>query len=912
MTTIIEEADYLAHYGTPRRSGRYPWGTSGWGAGDDVVPGQRNMTFSQFVGEMRKKGLSDTEIARGLGISRTELQAKKTIERNEQRAADVAFARRLKDKGTSNTAIAERLYGDPKKESTVRNLLKEDSLADANILSNVVDMLKRMVGMKTYIDVGAGVETQIPIDGINNRTGISEDRLKVALAMMKEEGYEVHPVKIRQLGTGKDTQLKVLTPPGTSQYDVFMNRDKIQQITEFSDDNGRSFSTFQTPISIDPKRVQIRYAEDGGAKEDGVIYVRPGVDDISLGKSNYAQVRVQIGDGHYLKGMAIYRDDLPPGVDLVFNSNKERAKIGDKSELDYAAKPLKDDKDLPFGSVVRQIKDTDGNVSSSMNLVYEQGDWRGWSDTISAQVLSKQSPQLAKRQLDLAYENRKAEYDELMSLTNPTVKRKLLENFADSTDSASVHLKAAALPRQNWHVIIPTPSLKATEIYAPNYKDGERVALIRYPHGGTFEIPELTVNNRNREARKTIGTDSSDAVGINHKVAERLSGADFDGDTVLVIPNGHRRIQSTPALQGLKDFDPVRAYPAYEGMPKLTDKRKQQLMGDVSNLITDMTILGASPEEIAPAVRHSMVVIDAEKKNLNWRQSEKDNGIRALKQKYQGKTNAGASTIVSRKKSYDYAPETRLRRQSEGGPIDPKTGRKVYVPTGRMTTSKSGEVVPRRERINKLSRIDDAHDLVSKYRTPVERHYANYSNEMKTLAGKARLSAAKTPRLKRTPGANKTYAPQVKEIDAALALANRNRPLERQAQVLANAEVKAKRQADPNMIKEVRQKVEYQALANARNRTGAAKTKLVLTDKQWEAIQAGAISDTKLQKVLMIADEARVRELATPRTRLKMTKNKQGRARAMLANGFTRAEVAAQLGVSLTTLDDALAGRGGE
>ena len=37
------------------------------------------------------------------------------------------------------------------------------------------------------------------------------------------------------------------------------------------------------------------------------------------------------------------------------------------------------------------------------------------------------------------------------------------------------------------------PSMKENEVYAPNYKNGEQVALIRYPHAGTFEIPILTV-----------------------------------------------------------------------------------------------------------------------------------------------------------------------------------------------------------------------------------------------------------------------------------------------------------------------------------------------------------------------------------------------------------------------------------
>ena len=48
-------------------------------------------------------------------------------------------------------------------------------------------------------------------------------------------------------------------------------------------------------------------------------------------------------------------------------------------------------------------------------------------------------------------------------------------------------------------------------------------------------------------------------------------------------------------------------------------------MGDVSNLITDMTIKGANNDELARAVRHSMVVIDSEKHNLDVKASARDN-----------------------------------------------------------------------------------------------------------------------------------------------------------------------------------------------------------------------------------------------------------------------------------------------
>ena len=53
-----------------------------------------------------------------------------------------------------------------------------------------------------------------------------------------------------------------------------------------------------------------------------MIYVRPGVKDLRIGDKRYGQVRIMVDGTHYLKGMAVYKDDLPPGKDIVFNTNK--------------------------------------------------------------------------------------------------------------------------------------------------------------------------------------------------------------------------------------------------------------------------------------------------------------------------------------------------------------------------------------------------------------------------------------------------------------------------------------------------------------------------------------------------------------------------------------------------------------
>lgn len=878
MFTVNEE-DYLAHYGILRKSGRYPWGS-----GEDQST--RNKSFLDHVEGLRRQGMSEVDIAKGFGITTTELRAAKSIAKNEQRQSQIGMAQKLKDKGYSNVAIGERMGIN---ESSVRALLAP-GLKDRNdILHTTANMLRDQVEKKGLIDIGTGVE---------NHLGISSTKLATAVAVLKEEGYKVHYVKVQQLGTGQQTTLKVLSGPDVTYGEVFRNRDKIKQITDFSEDGGRTFLGLQPPLSISSKRVAVRYADQGGTDADGVIYVRRGVKDVSLGAAQYAQVRIAVDGTHYLKGMAMYNDNLPDGVDLMFNTNK----MSTGNKLD-AMKKMKDDPDNPFGAVVRQRIEHDKNgrpvVVSAMNIVNEEGDWEGWSRSLSSQMLSKQSSTLAQTQLRMTFERKQREFEEIMALTNPSVRKKLLESFADDADSSAVHLKAAALPRQGSHVILPVNSLKETEIYAPNYRDGERVALIRYPHGGIFEIPELTVNNRHPEAQRLLGR-AKDAVGINHKVAERLSGADFDGDTVLVIPNDKGAVKTAPALAGLKGFDPQAAYPAYEGMPRMSPRTKQLEMGVVSNLITDMTIRGATSAELARAVRHSMVVIDAEKHNLNYRQSAIDNGIAQLKTKYQGGPRSGAATLISRATSEVRVAERKPRSAAEGGPIDPKTGAKVYTPTGETYVNSKGVTVVKTTKSTKLAEVSDAHLLSSG--TPVETVYADHSNALKALANNARKAALFTSPIPYSPSAKLTYAAEVKSLDAKLNIALRNRPMERQAQLLANTVVAAKRQANPDMEAAELKKLKAQALAEARTRTGAKKQQIVLTEKEWEAIQAGAISTNKLTQILNNSDLDRVKELATPRTPIVLTDAKKVRATTMLKSGYTQAEVADALGVSVSTL----------
>lgn len=921
----------LAHYGILRKSGRYPWGS-----GD--TPLQRSETFLDLANDLHKKGMSQAQIAKAFSpvddegniikehqVTVADLRALRSRATTYQTQERIRTAQRLKDKGMGYSEVAREMGVN---ESTVRSLLEPGRLDKLNVLQQTADMLKRQVEEKEFLDVGAFVEGNLPIgDNPETKIGISKDKFKTALSMLKEEGYNVHSVFLPQVGTGEFTQYKVLCKPGVTRKEAFANRHNIRLISEKSDDRGRTWSNLgiQTPLNIDLNRVGIKYKEDGGADADGVIYVRPGVKDIELGKSKYAQVRIAVDGTHYLKGMAVYKDDLPAGVDLMFHTNKPNT--GDKLDV---LKPLKVDKatgeidkENPFGAAIKlggQILDKNGKVSSAMNIINEEGDWDKWSKNISSQVLSKQSPELAKSQLDFTFEKRQKEFDKIKGLTNPKIKQTLLHTFSEETDSAAVHLKAASMPRQATKVILPSNHIKPTEIFAPTHRDGERVALVRYPHAGTFEIPELIVNNRSREAKKLLGMGKGgiapDAVLIHPKVAEHLSGADFDGDHVVLIPNDHKLIRNRPPLEGLKGFDPqhykVPLGPKTEEFPKgtpiITPARKQSEMGIVTNLISDMTIRGASTDELARAVRHSMVVIDSEKHNLDFKASERQNDIRSLKRRYQGVHEKsgqpkGASTLITKAASETHPFARKPRPAAEGGPIDKKTGAKVFVDTGRR--KRDGTLAT--FKTEKLAEETDAFALVSEGKgTRMEQVYAEHSNRLKAMANEARREMVHTELTKYSPSAKATYSHEVASLNSKLRDAELNAPLERQAQVVANKIVAQMRQANPDMQKDEVRKIRGQALAEARLRTGAKKHRVQVNDREWEAIQAGAISNDKLESILKNSDLDAIRKRATPRENPVMTPTMTTRAKNMLASGYTPAEVADKLGVAVSTLKSSI------
>lgn len=919
--STIPNDNYLMHYGrskldgAPKGSGRYPLGS-----GDNPYQHDGG-TFAATVRDLRKSGLSDVDIAKQLEMSTTQLRQRYSLSKDAFKAEQIARAVKLHDEGNSNAAIAKLMGVAP---NTVANYLDPVMSSRVSKTQEVANILKNEIEKKKYLDVGSGVEYQLQI---------SNTRLKTAISQLEDEGYKKHKFKIDQANNpGKGTEIMVLTKGDVDWKTVYDHRDKIQSVLDlYSNDGGKTFRGIQKPVSIDPKRIQVKYAEDGGDRKDGVIELRPGVADISLGADRYAQVRIAVGDTHYLKGMAVYNDNLPKGVDIIFNTSKHKGTpmMGEKDHT--VLKNLKDDPDNPFGSTVRQrnyIGEDGKEHLSPINIVNTDDDWKKWSKTVSSQMLSKQRPEVAKKQLELTYKFREMEFKDIESITNPVVKKELLQAFADDCDASAVHLKAQGFARQASHVLLPVDSLKDNEIYAPNYKNGEEIILVRHPHQGIFEIPVLKVNNKNPEAKKMLGN-AEHAVGINANVAQQLSGADFDGDTALVIPTYNQKFKTSrdvkpgsPLLE-LKNFDPKETYAAYDGMPKTgpeTGFRKQTEMGKISNLITDMTIGGASEQEIARATRHSLVVIDAEKHNLDWRRSEKDNQIAELKAKYQGGANRGAATVISRAKSTAYVDVRGNKwRMRDAYDIDPETGKKIFTYYNETYTNKAGKVVKRKSKSTKMYETDDAFTLTSggskdAVNPPIEKVYATYANQMKDMADRARKAIVDTPSAKYSPTAKQVYKEEVESLNSKLNMAKKQAPYERRAQLVTNKIMETKKRENPSLkedkdeLKKVTAQVLQEQRRRASGRTGDEKRyRIDITEKEWAAIDAGAITQSKLGEILKSTDLDTVKKYATPRLSSGLTKAQLSLARSMLANdAWTQAEVAERLGISVSTLSRAL------
>lgn len=906
---ITSESNILEHYGTKRHSGRYPWGS-----GDN--PYQHSGDFLSRVEELKKKGLSEKEILETINNSLpdeykmglTEFRTARQKAGHDRKALEYDQIRALKDDGLGWKEIGDKLG---MSESSVRSKYNNAIGEKASQAEKIAATLKAEVDKKGMIDIS---------EGANQVLGVSESKLDEAAYILEAEyGYQRYGVGIRQpTNARQQTNITVLAKPEFDQKYAYQHQDQIDSLGDYhSDDGGETFTKLQRPSSLDSNRVAIRYGDEGGLDKDGVMEIRRGVPDLDLGKSHYAQVRILVDGDHYLKGMAVYSDDLPDGVDVMFNTNKPSGTPKMK-----VLKEAKADPDNPFGAAIKANGQSmyignDGKEHlSPINKLKEEGDWDTMSRNVSSQFLSKQPKKLIENQLNLTVADYKAQYDEIMRYDNPTVKKKLLNDFADTVEGTSMTLKASAFPGQSTKVILPINKIKETEAYCPTYENGTRLALIRYPHAGTFEIPIVTVNNKNVSGKRNLGA-IQDAIGINAKVAERLSGADFDGDTVMAIPVTDKvNIKSTRALKALEGFDPKTAYAVPEGNPNnvrlMKKEEKQREMGVISNLITDMTLRGADEDELARAVKHSMVVIDAEKHKLDYKRSERENGIPELKQKWQirvdeeGATHyGGASTLLSRRKQTVRVPERRGSIR-----VDKETGEYIYKESGRtFIDPKTGKERKAEDTVSLISETKDARTLSSG--TIQENLYADFSNKLKAMANQARKEAANMKGIQRNPEAAKTYAPEVASLKEKYNNMIANKPKERKAMLIANANIKAKIQEqglDPTIDKKEIKKISSVEMQRARDSVGASgcKSKVTFTDREWEAVQAGAISDNMLTKFLNSSDSDEIVKRAMPKNVAVMTSAKMSKANAMLKSGYSYAEIAKACGVPESTVYSAL------
>lgn len=927
--------DYLAHAGVKRKSGRYEWGSG-------EHPYQHEPWFTGWA-ELHAKGLKDSEIAKQYHMSLKELRYRYSYAKDAERAAMIAHVKELRfTKQMSVDAISKKMG---LSTSTIDKYLQPVTEEKIRATHDLAEALAKSVKEKKYIDIGKG---------INVALGVKQTKLEAALQILKDQGYVITKFDQPQATNPKqNTHIMVLSAPkdGMTEKEaksavykeVMQNKDKIALPYDVHvDSDGKTSQGIYEPTSISSKRIYVRYAEDGGTERDGSIELRRDVPDISLNGSKYAQVRIAVDGTHYIKGVAIYSDDIPKGYDIVVNSNKKRGTpmLSNDPDAKTVLKPMERDEngeidmDNPFGAQIMAggqhfYEDKNGKKQLSViNKVNDENKWGDWSSakSLASQVLSKQDAPLAKRQLDLAYAQTYQEYDDIQKITNPVLKAKMLEDFGDACDKKAEHLKAAALPRQSVKVLIPLPSLKENECYAPDYPDGETLALIRYPHGSKAEIPILINNTRNKQGQNMIGTGSGDGIGINAVAAERLSGADFDGDTVVCIPNKHNWIKNAPQLEALKDFDTKSAYPGYKGMKRISQNYQQTQMGMVTNLITDMNLKGVSnPDELARAIKYSMVVIDAYKHNLDYKTCFNECRIQELYEKYQGKTHGGASTIVSkagsRSERYDY----------DRVGIDPETGERTYHYTNKrnveFVNEKTGKKYVKSLAPNqvgydpnaKLSTVEttkmyttkDARDLMSDTPHPIERVYADYANSMKKLANKARKESLNTGKLEYDKEAAKVYNKEVESLKQKVSQSLLQAPLERKAQLVTGYIVDQKVKNNPERFdrktpdgKKKIKKLRESTIKQQRAILGKSKPSFDITDREWEAIQAGALRLGTLQQVLQYGNQDRIKQLATPKDTNMPALSSANilTAKAMINSKYTLKEVADSFGVSVSTL----------
>ena len=204
----------------------------------------------------------------------------------------------------------------------------------------------------------------------------------------------------------------------------------------------------------------------------------------------------------------------------------------------------------------------------------------------------------------------------------------------------------------------------------------------------------------------------------------------------------------------------------------------------------------------------------------------------------------------------------------------------------------------------------DAWELVGDPKNDIEAAYAKHANRLKQLGNMSRLELANITYTPYSRDAFLKYHAEADSLTEKLKESIKNAPMERKAQLVANKQLRAMLDDNPELFndKEEYKRVKNQLLAGSRRRIGAKSYQIDITDAEWEAIQAGAISRDKLSQILLHADKDRVKQLATPREDRSLKGPKLTRAKALIEAGYTYSEIADQLGVSADTIMKSIKG----
>lgn len=311
------QTDYISHHGVGhddsppgRGSGRY-----GWGSGKN--PGQHQFNLITEYNKLKNTGLTDGQIAiilLGPKKKSVDIRAQLTIAKAELRQINREKAMRVLDECDGNISEAARRLN-MKNESSLRSLIDPIKAERNDRYKATADMIKKSVDKNGIVDISSDANLML---------GVPKNTMDVAVAMLENQGYVKTYVKVPQLGTQHETSIRVLAKPDMSYGDIQKNKLDVKPFNEFTPDSGKTWWTPEFPESMSSDRVLIRYNEEGGREKDGVIEIRKGVEDLSLDGSNYAQVRIAVDGTHYMKGMAMYADDIPKGYDVIYNTNKSK------------------------------------------------------------------------------------------------------------------------------------------------------------------------------------------------------------------------------------------------------------------------------------------------------------------------------------------------------------------------------------------------------------------------------------------------------------------------------------------------------------------------------------------------------------------------------------------------------------